>query len=40
MLTKVMRKIKRIVNGEEVEVEEEFDEYNAPAEGTLVSGDY
>jgi len=35
-----MRKIKRIVNGEEVEVEEEFEEHNAPAEGSFVSGEY
>jgi len=40
MMTKIMRKIKRIVNGEEVEVEEEFDVDNAPAEGSLVSGEY
>jgi len=40
MIKKIIRKIKRIVNGEEVEVEEEVDEHNVPLESNLVSGDY
>jgi hypothetical protein len=33
---RIKRKVKRIFGGKEVEVEEEFDEHNAPAEGTLL----
>jgi len=37
---RIKRKVRRIFHGKEVEVEEEFDAHNAPAEGTLMHEHY
>jgi len=37
---RIKRKVRRIFHGKEVEVEEEFDAHNAPAEGTLLHEHY